>query len=157
MIRKMSEEEKKSESIPPEAKGFVARVKSMATLLTAMAALVAGLGAMFKPQDQTATKSSYEELRTSVKELAKAADDNHDDLMALRAYLDGYANATKGVTLPAPTVSPPTPTAGASTVGAATSSSSTPVVALLRPPPPVPQIHPKQPVREPADFAKLKK
>lgn len=162
-----AEEEKKSESIPPEAKGFVARMKSMAVLLTAVTALVAALGTMFKPPDLTATKSGYEELRQSVKELNKATDQNHDDLVTLRAYLEGYANANRANGLGVPSAvaanaataaasasSPPT-SAGLRLAG---SSGGAGGVGLSRPPtPPIPDLHPKPATKDPADFSQLKK
>lgn len=83
-------------------------VKEWVTLVTALTALVAAIGAAFKPQDQTSTKMSYETLAKAVQEASAATARNHDDLVALRSYLEGYMEAQQ----PKKISAPPEPVAG---------------------------------------------
>lgn len=77
-----------AESDPPkDAKA--ARLKYLGTLVAATAALVTAFGAYFKPQDHSVNKASYEELTKVLKEVSDQAEKNHDDIVALRGYVEG--------------------------------------------------------------------
>ena len=65
------------------------RIKSLGALVMAIAALVTATGAWFKPQDHSVNKASYEELSKTIKELSDQGDKNHDDVVALRGYVEG--------------------------------------------------------------------
>lgn len=63
-----------------------------AFLLAATGFLVA-LGAWFKPQDQVPIQATYQTLKTQVEANNKATEDLHDDITALRGYVDGFRTA----------------------------------------------------------------
>jgi len=77
-----------SKSDPPKDV-HASRLKYLGTLVAALAALVTALGAYFKPQDHSVNKASYEELSKVIKDLSDESDRNHDDIVALRGYLEG--------------------------------------------------------------------
>ncbi len=101
----------------PESKPgdvHASRLKSLGTLVAAMAALVAAIGSWFKPQDQSVNKASYEALSASMKDLSDQVDKDHDEIVALRGYTEG---ALRMVSAPASSVSAAgTKDAGQSTV-----------------------------------------
>lgn len=66
------------------------RIKSIATATAAVAALITALAAIFRPEDTTAARTSYDELSGRMKEISEANARNHDDLVALHAFLEGY-------------------------------------------------------------------
>jgi len=66
------------------------RYKGLASLLIAAAAFITAMAAIFKPQDKTDTKATYNELKAAVEQNSREDQQNHDDLIALRNYLDGY-------------------------------------------------------------------
>ncbi len=84
------------------------RLKSWANIIATTAALIAGVAGILKPQDQTAGRQSYNELKSAIEQSSKDDRQNHDDIVALRNFLDGYLNAT-GKTVALPTSSPPPP------------------------------------------------
>jgi hypothetical protein len=91
-----------SESNPPhDAK--TARLKSIATIVASLAALVTALGAYFKPTDHSVTKSSYEELTSVLKGISDQVDKDHEDLTELRGYVEGVI---AGKSIPATVVQP---------------------------------------------------
>lgn len=112
-------------STPPEARGFVARMKASATLLTAVTGLVIAVGAAVKPRDDSATRESYDTLAKSVQDIGRENETQHDDLVALKAYLDGFLRASSvnsgqwsvradaGATPSAPSSAPSSPNAAA--------------------------------------------
>jgi hypothetical protein len=72
----------------------VARIKSLATLIASITGLVVATSAMLKPRDDRATQQSYETLAREMKELNEDNQQQHDDLVSMRAYLDGYLRGT---------------------------------------------------------------
>jgi hypothetical protein len=97
-----------SESSPAKEPENKSHIKEWVTLVTALTALVAGIGAIAKPQDQTSTKASYEVLSKAIQDNSTATARNHDDLVALRSYLEGYTQAQARRPV-APLVAPPKP------------------------------------------------
>lgn len=95
------------DSTPPEAKTFVAKAKSAALVITAAAGLVAAITAHTKPRDDSATKASYEALAKDIKKVSQETGKLHDDVVALRAYVDGYMRAKPDIALPAGSSSRP--------------------------------------------------
>lgn len=81
-------------SVPPSAKGFVARAMGVKELILALSGLAVAIASIFKPQDHSTTKAAYEELSKDVQEVSSATQKNHDDLTALRGYLDGLRGTT---------------------------------------------------------------
>jgi hypothetical protein len=135
----------RSSSVPPEAKGFVARMKSLATLATALAALIAAGGALLKPADKAAAKASYDTLSLAVKDISEENAKNHDELVKLHAYLDVlyHVQPITPVAIPSASAS----TAPAATVAPVAPRPSASVAVLaMRPPSPPPEVGPRPPV-----------
>jgi hypothetical protein len=87
-----------SDSTPPDPKAQ--RLKSWANIIATTAALVTAVGALIRPQDQTATKNAYEQLKTSIEQTNQNVQSNHDDVVALHNYLQGYFASNAQVSLP---------------------------------------------------------
>lgn len=68
-------------------------LKNLPALIAAIAALVTSVAALRKPPDTTAAKASYEELSKLVSKLEDSSDQNHQDIIALRNFLEGYLRA----------------------------------------------------------------
>lgn len=145
------------------------KLRSLAALILSCASLIATLGTFIKTCDHSVTQNAYNELSTNITQLSNDAKQNHDDLVALRGYLDGLAHA------PLITTGAPVPTASASAVAPpavipalrplvrpAPSASAASYVAPLPPnvaalvvsdTVPVPTIHPAPPPAAPRPFA----
>jgi hypothetical protein len=76
------------------------RLKSWANIIATTAALLTAVAAIFKPQDQTINRNTYEELRTAVTQVDSEVKQNHDDMVALHNYLAGYFANNSTLTLP---------------------------------------------------------
>jgi hypothetical protein len=132
-----------SDSDPPKDV-HASRLKSLGTLIASVAALVTATGAYFKPQDHSVNKATYEELTKSIKELSDVSEKNHDDIVALRGYVEGQASKNSGpfpVTVQSDAGSPAlgrSGDAGATVafVQVPSSRPPPPVLAPPRPPPP---------------------
>lgn len=96
----------------PEARSTALKLKSLANVIATVAALVVGIGGFFKPQDQSVTKAAYQELSTAVKKLSEDNAKNHDDIVALRAYLEFTAKQAVPTGFE-PFPEPPTPATSA--------------------------------------------
>ncbi len=83
-------------------KGFMAKLNAMKGLILAAAALITAIGSWFRPQDMKVTKSSYETLAASIEEIGKEVDKNHDDIIAIRGYLDGLVKNGNNDYVPVP-------------------------------------------------------
>ncbi len=120
----MSDEEisppssKSSSSNPPKnapswLKNFVVWAHASRHLLTALAAVLVALAALLRPQDHTVTKNSYEATTAGIAKVEDEIRKNHEDIVALRSYIDGVMH--QSVSLPteaAPAASPsPSPSA----------------------------------------------
>jgi len=157
--------------------GKTSILKGWAAIIASLAALVTAIGALLKPPQEPAAKAAYETLSTVVKETSEQTAKNHDDIVGLRNYLEGY---TKGAgTVPAPsadagtsvpiatTAAASTPTTSSSgrrlTARAGSSSGGDPLSGLGggadRPPhpPAPPDVGPRPPVWEPPDFSQVQK
>jgi len=93
------------------------RYKGLASILVAAAAFITAMAAIFKPQDTTSTRNSYNELRTAVEQNTKENQQNHDDIVALHNYLDGYFKG-EGTPISLPPLSPTAVTSSSSTATA---------------------------------------
>ena len=69
-------------------------LKNMTALIIAITALVAACSSFFKPRDDRATEPSYETINKSLKDLSDENQRQHDDLVALRAYIDGVVHGS---------------------------------------------------------------
>jgi len=73
---------------------IVISLKSWTNIVATGAALIAGVAAYAKPADKSAAKASYEELKKAVEENAQNDKQNHEDIVALRNFLEGYFKGT---------------------------------------------------------------
>lgn len=64
-------------------------LKSWANVIATVAALITALAAATKPPDP-APKASYEELKKAVEQNSQDNLRNHEDIAAMRAYIEGY-------------------------------------------------------------------
>jgi len=111
--------------------------KLIAEFIVATTTLALAAAAYLKPE--TSARKSYDVLAHVVEDQSKALTQNHDDIVALRNYLDGYtkSQAEHAVAYQITSAVPPTP-------GAAAPAPKT-IVKIKRvdPPPPVPSASPK--------------
>lgn len=87
----MSDEEEKKPKHP-----LLERLNAARNFLLALTALVTAVSAWWKPQDQTATKNSYEWSAAQIEKLAANDVKLQEDLVGLRNYIQGYALANGG-------------------------------------------------------------
>lgn len=106
------------------ARSFALRMKSLAGLLTAVAALIVAIGGLLRNPKEKGARASYEELSVAVHDLSESVGKQHDDLVALRGYIAGRENSTT-VTTGAATIATPT--------GTTASSATSPTSTALRP------------------------
>ena len=66
------------------------RLKSWANIIATTAALLGAVVALYKPQDQSVNKVSYEQLKSEIEHVNADVKQNHDDIVALHNYLLGY-------------------------------------------------------------------
>ena len=64
-------------------------------LITSVPALVTSIAAFRRPADTAPAKAVYEQLAKDVRELSDQNRRNHEDLVAMRNYLDGYLRGTR--------------------------------------------------------------
>lgn len=137
-----------SESDPPKDV-HASRLKSLGTLIAAIAALVTATGAYFKPQDHSVNKASYEEITKTLKEMSDQTDKNHDDIVALRGYMEGVAASRSA---PLPVTFPPDAGAATPHVLSSPSASTTVAYVQLPPKPPPPPVHTAARPQDPPSF-----
>jgi hypothetical protein len=77
---------------PPSAKrgNLVAKLNAYRNIILAVAALATAIGSWFRPTDTTATKNSFDWTSKKIEELSENEVKTHEDIVALRGYLDGY-------------------------------------------------------------------
>lgn len=64
-------------------------LKMIANIIATVTALVMAVAAFFKPNDPI-NKTAYEELKTAIQINTDNTRENHEDISAIRMYLDGY-------------------------------------------------------------------
>jgi hypothetical protein len=140
-------------------------LKQWANIIATTAALLTGVAAVMKPNDPV-NKASYEELKSALEQSQRNEVQNHEDIMALRNYLDGYFKGS-GVPVVLPSVSPlpsaaPSASAAASAprpphdAGAFPPATATVAVVTTAPPPPLPSLHSKPPTKQLPNYDDLK-
>jgi hypothetical protein len=94
------------------------KLRSVAALILASASLLATIGTFAKTCDHSVTENAYTTLSANIAQLAETQKQNHDDIVAMRGYLDGLARAPMtdivadaGVPFPMPAGPPPKPPA----------------------------------------------
>jgi len=93
----------KSDPPPSKSKHFIDRLNAYRNIILATAALATAIGSWLKPTDTSATKQSFDWTTQKVQELSKNDVQMHDDIVALRAYLEGM-RATQPAPTPVPVV-----------------------------------------------------
>ena len=73
-------------------RSWMPKVPSFVRTAAAFIAVATAIGSWLKPQDNTATKASYDTLSQEVKTLSDQTVKNHDDMIAIKSYLDGFTN-----------------------------------------------------------------
>ena len=109
----------KSSSSPPEPFGSVSlKLRSWVNIVATLMALGAGTAAFAKPTDTSVTQASYEELKKAIEANARDNKQNHEDILALRNFLDGYLKGTPPPvgTMTSSSSAPSTPATGVPTV-----------------------------------------
>lgn len=81
------------------------RIRSSVKTAAAFIAVITAVASWLKPQDNTATKASYDVLSKEVKILSDQSVKNHDDLVAIKSYVDGFTNRVMNEPIDIPTVS----------------------------------------------------
>jgi hypothetical protein len=126
---------------PPGGKDH-GRLKAWTNFIATAAALLVAAAAILKPQDHSTARASYDELKKAVDENSQNDRRNHEDLVALRNYMDGYLKGAGAATsLPS---SMPVP----STSGSARAIPPAPVATM----PPLPVLHPEPKPHNLPDF-----
>ena len=87
----MADDERKPQSKFFKAISYFVSIKE---LLVAVAAIITAVYTLTKPQDTKVTQKSYEILVERINGLAKATENNHDDIARLTGYLE-YSNIVK--------------------------------------------------------------
>ena len=120
-------------------------LKNLAALVVAVAGLATSVGALVHRPPEDAAKASYEELVSVIVENQAAQRRDHDDLVALREFVDQYARGHQVLLSPlppAPNQERPEETRRALSKAAPGSPT----------PPPVASSAPPRPPRAPADM-----
>jgi len=100
-------ENESTKSEPPTKRGrhFVDKLNAYRNIILAVAALATAVGSWFKPTDTTTVKQSFDWTTEKVQELSKNDVQMHEDIAALRAYLEGMKNSGSISTpLPSPAI-----------------------------------------------------
>jgi hypothetical protein len=143
-------ETRKDEGSPPESSrrdsrsSRSLRVKSLTALVASVAGLLVSASAFYKPRDDRATQHSYETLSQEMKTMSEENVRQHDDLVSLHAYLEGFVHAYESTYKPKED-------AGASPSATPT---TTVMAKLAAPGPPV--LAPRPRPLSPPTFAKVK-
>lgn len=140
-----------SDSTPPASTEKPSLLKGWAALIASIAALVTAIGALMKPPEEPAAKASYETLSKAVEDNSKQAAQNHDDIVALRNYLEGYVKGS------VPAVAPSAAPSASSSAAVAQATPTGPSTKSLRPPAPLPSVGPRPPVWAAPDFSQVQK
>ena len=106
----MSNEEAQptTKSDPPHSKAklFVEKLNVYRNIILAVATLATAVGSWLKPTDTTATERSFDWTTKKVEELSKNDVQMHDDIVAIRGYLEGMKAAQQPVVYAPAAVAP---------------------------------------------------
>ena len=87
------------DSVPP-TDPKAQQLRSWANIIATTTALLTAVVAIVKPQDQTVNRNTYEQLKTSIEQTNESVKQNHDDMVALHNYLQGYFAEKTTLVLP---------------------------------------------------------
>jgi len=74
---------------------IIAKLNAYRNLILAVAALITAIGSWFRPTDTTATKMSFEWTSDKLEKLSTNDVKNHEDVVALKAYMEGYIESSR--------------------------------------------------------------
>ncbi len=105
------------------------KMRSLAAVILACASLIGTIGSLYKSCDHSVTENAYATLTTGIQKNTEAEQQNHQDIVAIRGYLDGLARA--------PMTMPPAPAmdAGAPAIAPSTPTPAPTLTPLVRPKP----------------------
>jgi hypothetical protein len=109
------------DSVPP-TDPKAQQLRSWANIIATTTALLTAVVAIVKPQDQTVSRNTYEQLKTSIEQTNESVKQNHDDMVALHNYLQGYFAEKTTLVLPPLSSALPAPSASSVAPPATTSS-----------------------------------
>lgn len=69
------------------------QLKTYKEIIVGVGALVAAVAGWFRPADVTATKNSFDWTASELERITNVTNQNHDDIVALHHYLEGYLKA----------------------------------------------------------------
>ena len=125
-------------------------LKHVATLIAAVAALVTACASFYRKPPEEDAKTAYDTLSKELEKVSGDTSRNHDDVVALHNFLEGFMRAKEIPVVDAGTPSavaplpaPVTPTSHTALWGgsAKPAASSRPAVVALPPPSPAPTMY----------------
>lgn len=121
---------------PPDPRS--ASLRGWAALVLACAGLVTAAGTALRKPPEDAARAGYLELTKAILDSQAAEKQNHEDLVALRAFLDAYTKGHEVVVAPVtpPLPSPPVDAGAAQLVHASAPASANPPPHVTPLPPP---------------------
>jgi hypothetical protein len=124
-----------------------ARLKGWAAIILAVGGLCTAVGAVVRKPPEEAARAGYVELTKAILDSQENERKNHEDVAALRLYLDGYVRSHETLVVPLVEAGVGVPsTAGVSTVRAYAAASAAP-------PPTVRPLPATKPIKDVANFA----
>lgn len=139
-----------------DAQSFALRVKSLATLMAAVTALVVAVSGYFKKPAEPAAKATYNELSEGLKDLSDQIGKNHDDILATRNFFDGWMKAQSVYQVAVADTIPPANSSGIPATHSTARPVSKPRLAPPKPPAP-PDLGDKPPPWRPKGLEQFKK
>ncbi len=83
-------------SVPPGARGWRSvPTRYYVVLVVAASTMATSVTAYLRP-NETSARKGFDITTKALEEQSRAIDQNHDDMVALRAYVDGYVKAREG-------------------------------------------------------------
>jgi hypothetical protein len=86
------------------SKSWMDKIKAAAGMTAAIIALVTSLWNAFKPQDNTVNKATYEVLSKEIQKVSDQTVKNHDDMLSIKSFFDGFTNRVMNTPIEIPSV-----------------------------------------------------
>lgn len=112
------------------------RTRAITALIGALATFLLALTSYIRSHAEPSAKAGQETMTAALADISKATAQNHDDIMALRNFLDGYVKASSSAAAAPPTLVSVTPSASARPPGTPPRPTPTAVVVAQPQPPP---------------------
>lgn len=111
-------------------------IRAVVTLLVALAGVIGSVTALIRAADESLPRESYKTLADGIAQVQTKCDQqhiqDHEELVSMRSYLDGYLRGQAPAAPSSPTLAPD---AGAPS---STKSTTAPTATVVKPPPVVP-------------------